>query len=430
MFEALRWRLTAWYVLAFAVVFVLVGVVVFAWARHRLSVDVDIAVRDVSDSARREVAQETDIAGSEEGVRAILANASLGGSADVFVLLLAPDGSIAANPSDIPTDGLPAQASVDGARRTGADHRSYNIGDNDLSIRTLAVYDTRGGLRGFVQAGKSVEERDKSLRTLVVVMLGGGVAGLVLATVGGLGVARIALRPVRRSFDRQREFVADASHELRTPLAVIRVNSESLAAADPGDEAAEDIVTEASYMTRLLDDLLVLARSDREGIMLHVAPFDLAETARSAGRAAATLAASADLQLVVDVQSPIVVNGDRERCREVLLILLDNAIKYTPVGGIVTLRARAEGAAAVVDVIDTGIGIPPEHVARVFDRFYRVDKARSRAAGGAGLGLSIAREIVDSHKGKLEVDTEPTRGTTVTLRLPLVPASSQNAGFG
>ncbi len=418
MFEALRWRLTAWYVLAFAIVFVLVGVVVFAWARQRLSRDVDAAVRDVSDSARREVTQEGDIARSDDRVRAILANASLGGSADVFVLLLAPDGTISANPSDVPTDGLPAQASIEAARASGADHRAYDADGNDLSIRTLAVYDRSGALYGFVQAGKSVEERDKALRTLVVVMLGGGIAGLVLATAGGLAVARIAIRPVRRSFERQREFIADASHELRTPLAVIRTNSESLAAADPGDEAAEDIVTEASYMTRLLDDLLVLARSDRAGITLQVAPFDVTEMARSAGRAAGTLVVDAGLTLVVDVPDAVMVQGDRERCREVLLILLDNAVKYTPPGGTVTLRVRAESTTAVVEVIDTGIGIPPEHVERVFDRFYRVDKARSRAAGGAGLGLSIAHEIVDAHKGRLEVDTEPSRGTTVRLRLP------------
>ena len=111
--------------------------------------------------------------------------------------------------------------------------------------------------------------------------------------------------------------------------------------------------------------------------------------------------------------------GDPERCREVLLILLDNAVKYTPAGGSVRLTARTDRAHARIDVTDTGIGIAPEHAGRVFDRFYRVDKARSRARGGTGLGLSIAREIVDAHGGRLDVETQLHRGTTVTMQLAL-----------
>lgn len=427
MFEVLRWRLTAWYVVAFAVVFVLVGVVVFAWAGHRFSHDVTTAIRDVSDGARRQAAQSDNIANSEENVRDTLANASLGGSADVFVLLLWPDGSIAANPSDVPTDGLPAMASVEAARRKGEDDRPYRIAGNGLRLRTVAVYSSNGDLRGFVQAGKSIEERDASLRTLAIVMAGGGIAGLVLATVGGLFVARIAIRPVRRGFERQREFVADASHELRTPLAVIRTNSESMAAADPTDEASSDIVAEASYMTRLLDDLLVLANSDRDGLELQKTRFDLAEVARSAARAAENLARNAGLTFSSAIEGELLVDGDAERCREVLLILLDNAVKYTPAGGNVRLVARAERADARIDVVDTGIGIAPEHAGRIFDRFYRVDKARSRSLGGTGLGLSIAREIVDAHGGTLEVETQVNGGTTVTMRLALAPDGRRRA---
>jgi two-component system, OmpR family, sensor histidine kinase CiaH len=420
MFESLRWRLTAWYVLAFATVFTVVGLVVFGWVRHRLLVDVDNAVRQVSDSVRVAVAEEGDPASSEAHVRSLLAKSNLSGSADVFVLLLAPDGAIVADPSDIPTTGLPSKAAVDRARVRGEDWRSLSIDGLPLQLRTVAVYETDGKLIGFVQAGKSVQESDASLRTLAIVMAAGGAAGLVLATAGGLFVAGIAIRPVRRGFERQREFVADASHELRTPLAVIRTNAETIAAARPADEAALDIAAEASYMTRLLDDLLLLARSDHGGINMEPRQVDLAPLMQEVGRVASSIAEQANLSLRTDAAGPLLVEADPERCRELLFILLDNAIKYTPAGGQVTLSAASEGDDAVIRVADTGIGVPPEHVPRLFDRFYRVDKARSRAVGGAGLGLSIAHEIVDAHGGAIAIDSIPGTGTTVTVRMKRV----------
>ncbi|MHB8683135.1 MAG: sensor histidine kinase [Dehalococcoidia bacterium] len=430
MFEALRWRLTAWYVLAFAVVFVVIGVSVFFWVDRRLSDEVDSAVARVTDQAQAalnqveatEPAGQNSIGLGADEIRAVLANAALGGSADVFVLLVNPDGSIAANPGEVPLRGLPDQGAVARARQSGQDWRSATVDGHDLRIHTVSIYNKAGSLDGFVQAGKSLEARDHSLRTLAVVMASGGLAGLVLATLGGLVVAGIAIRPVRRSFQRQREFVADASHELRTPLTVIRTNAETLSTLSPGDEAVDDIVHESKYMTRLLDDLLILAGSDQDGIALAVAPVDLAQLARSAGRAASTLASDAGLAFAMSIDGTLMVRADPERLREVLLIVLDNAVKYTPRGGHVTLRAGKEKGDAVVGVDDTGAGVAPEEIPRLFDRFYRVDKARSRALGGAGLGLSIAREIMDAHGGSLQFKSEPGKGSSVTIRLPLATA--------
>jgi len=418
MFEALRWRLTAWYVFVFAVVFAVVGVIVFAWASHRFDRDVDSRIRAVSDEARTVVASEDNIANGDADIRRVLAEASLSGSADVFVLLLGPNGDIAANPSDVPTQGLPDRASVEEAKRRGDDWSGYSVGTQDLRVRTTAVYHD-GMLIGFVQAGKSVEDRDASLRTLVITIVGGGLSGLALATIGGLFVAGIALLPVKRSYNRQREFVADASHELRTPLAVIRVNAESAAGSPSAAEAMGDIADEAAYMTRLLDDLLLLAGSDREGIDLTLSRVDLADIVRRTAHATSGLAETSGIDLKVDAPVPLPVDVDAERIRQVVLILLDNALKYSSRGGSIVLRATRSGDEAVVTVSDTGIGIGPEDIDRVFDRFYRVDKARSRAIGGAGLGLSIAREIVDAHHGQLKLESDLGRGTTVTLRLPL-----------
>ncbi|HYM15378.1 MAG TPA: ATP-binding protein [Dehalococcoidia bacterium] len=426
MFEALRWRLTAWYVLVFCTVSVVVGLVVFIWASHRFSSEVDNAIARVNVQVLAAVHKHRQIIDADADVRSILARASLGGSADVFVLLLHPDGTVATNPSDIPLAGLPNATSVAAARQDGTNLGTYRASGQDLRVRTTAIRGSDGQLIGFVQAGKSVDSREASLQTLVIVMAGGGITGLILSAVGGLFVAGIAIRPVKRSFERQREFVADASHELRTPLAVIRVNAEaaSLGADEAG--AVSDIAAEATYMTRLLDDLLLLAGSDRDGIDLRIERLDLAEIARSAGRAADRLAQEARCYLQIDVAGPLLVDGDPERCREVMLILLDNAVKYTPSGGTITLRASSVGGEAVVAVSDTGIGVPPDQISRLFDRFYRVDKARSRAVGGAGLGLSIAREIMDALGGSLSIDSQPGSGTTVTMRLSLALRSHAN----
>lgn len=424
MFEALRWRLTAWYVLVFVLVFVVIGAVVFLWANRRFSSDVDRAIRRVSTEAEARAAEYPRISEADGDVRALLANASLSGSADVFVLLLNPDGSIATNPSGIPLTGLPDATSIQHARQSGHDTGTYNIGGQDLRIRTVQVHGPDGTLTGFVQSGKSVQDREASLRTLAIVMAGGGVAGLLLAAIGGLVVAGIAMRPVKRSYERQREFVADASHELRTPLAVIRVNAEAASVRADTVDAISDIAAEAAYMTRLLDDLLLLAGSDREGIDLHVERIDLAEIAGGAARAAARLAEDRQRRFSSDIAGPLVVDGDPERCREVMLILLDNAVKYTQEGGSITLRAYAADGDAVVAVSDTGIGVAQEDIGRLFDRFYRVDKARSRAVGGAGLGLSIAREIMDAQGGTLKVESQPRVGTTVTMRLALARSTA------
>ena len=132
----------------------------------------------------------------------------------------------------------------------------------------------------------------------------------------------------------------------------------------------------------------------------------------------------------MEIGGPLPVDGDPERCREVILILLDNAVKYTAEGGSILMTARSSDGDAVVTVSDTGIGVPPDEIDRLFDRFYRVDKARSRAVGGAGLGLSIAREIVDALGGSLKIDSQQGVGTSVTMRLPLVTSLASHVPSG
>jgi signal transduction histidine kinase len=367
----------------------------------------------------------------DEDFAALTSSQLLGGRGDVFVIVLDPQGRVIANPRDVPVEALPLKEAAAQAGEEGSHREDMDAEGGSVRLLTVPVEDAGAGLAspeagpaGFVVTGQSIEEREAALRGLVVLLLIAAAAGLGLAGIGGLWVGELAIRPVRRSFQRQREFVADASHELRTPIAVIRTNAEALTprVAEGDREALDDIVAEAEHMGRLVTDLLTLARSDQGALEVDRSPLDMYDVIASVGRAAMRLAEGRGLEFTVSPAHAVVL-GDPERLRELLLILVDNAVKYTGPGGKVTLSAGQEDGRVHVVVQDTGIGIPPEHLPRVFDRFYRVDKARSRALGGLGLGLSIAQAIAKAHGGSVELRSAPGRGTRATLALPLASST-------
>jgi heavy metal sensor kinase len=227
---------------------------------------------------------------------------------------------------------------------------------------------------------------------------------------------------LERSFAEIRRFTADASHELRTPLTVIRTEAE-VALAKPLSLAEHQqllgsILEECSRLTRLTDQLLALAREDARAAHQAWESVDLAALVGDVAETMRPLAEAKELRLRVEINGVAPVSGNVARLREVFFNLLDNGIKYTPKGGEVEVRIDQNGPEAIVTVRDTGIGIPAEHVPHVFDRFYRVDKARSRAEGGTGLGLSIAQSTIVAHGGRIELTSAPDQGTTCTVRLP------------
>ncbi len=247
---------------------------------------------------------------------------------------------------------------------------------------------------------------------------------------GGLFLADRALVPIRMAFRRQREFVADASHELRTPLAILRASTEVLdrelqeaapaVAASPDiREVVDNLLSETDRMSHLVGDLLTLARADSGDLQLEIRPMDLAEVAEGVARKVGLLARNKGIELATSLPQSLPMEGDAARLEQMLLILLDNAVKYTDAGGRVDLTVETRGTRAELRVSDTGIGIPARDLPRIFERFYRVDKARTRAEGGTGLGLAIARWIIDAHRGSVHVESEPGRGTIFTILLPL-----------
>jgi signal transduction histidine kinase len=224
---------------------------------------------------------------------------------------------------------------------------------------------------------------------------------------------------------RQREFTANASHELRTPLTVIRSSVDDLRrnrtqrVADVGDALA-DIEVEVGHVTALVDDLLILARSDAGALELHLEPIDLADVAAEAAGAMTTMAAERGVGVVVDPR-PAPMRGDALRIRQLVTILIDNAVRHSPSGSQVAVTIRPEGSHVSLVVDDAGPGIRPEDRQRVFERFWRADDAPQ---GGTGLGLSIAAWIVAQHGGTIEALDAPGGGARFRARLPAAAAAS------
>jgi heavy metal sensor kinase len=237
---------------------------------------------------------------------------------------------------------------------------------------------------------------------------------------------------LERSFAEVRRFTADASHELRTPLAAIRTEVEvalSGQAVTPEQERLlGSVLEECARLTRLTDQLLALAREDDRGAGAVRQPVDVSALIGDVADNLLPLAEAKGLALHVKRQGRPEIAGDAARLRQVFYNLLDNAIKYTPAGGGVEVCVDAAPPGAVVTVRDTGIGIPPEHLPHVFERFYRADRARSRAEGGTGLGLSIARSIVVAHGGDVRLASVPGVGTICTVTLPASPGGGDGIG--
>ena len=239
---------------------------------------------------------------------------------------------------------------------------------------------------------------------------------------------------IQQAFQRITRFTADASHELRAPLTLIRAAAE-VSIRHPRSEveyreALRDIVDEADRTGKLVENLLTLARADAGAQTILRERLDLGSVAQEACRAAQFSAKSKGVALTAGFdQQPLWVEGDPDSLRRLLTIVIDNAVKYTPAGGRVSVKLAAADAAAVVTVTDTGVGIGPEDLPHIFERFYRADKARSRAEGGAGLGLSIAEWIAAAHGATISCHSNLGAGSTFKIRFPLAGTTEADVRF-
>ena len=271
--------------------------------------------------------------------------------------------------------------------------------------------------------GKDVTALYSGLRKATYAQVLLGIVALLIASAGGYYMAGRAIIPLKEAYDKQKQFAADASHELRTPLAVLMASAELLL-ADPSiknpflRQVLEDLKSEVKKMTNLVSDLLMVARSDNNALKMKIQRVDLSEILGQVVRTMIPIAEKKNIRLAGENFQKIIINADEQKIKQLAIILVDNAIKYTPEGGSVLVSLESVNLErAVFAVMDSGIGIAPEDLDKVFERFYRVDKARSREMGGNGLGLAIASEIVKIHEGKISVASKLGEGTKFTVEL-------------
>jgi heavy metal sensor kinase len=279
-----------------------------------------------------------------------------------------------------------------------------------LSRRVLKLVDT------ITQTALEIEESDLGRR-------------IDVKTKDELGRLALTLNQMigrlEKAFQRQKEFTSDASHELRAPLAIIQAES-TLALQKDRDassyrQSLETVSQEVENMAKIIDQLLMLARSDAGKSQLIFEEINLAEVLQDLTSDINVLCQDKGLSLEINTGAQVSIQGDKVNLRRLFLNVLDNAIRYTPHGGIISISLSQEAQTAFVTITDTGVGISKEHIPHIFDRFYRVDKARSRAEGGSGLGLAICRQIVEAHGGGISVASQAGQGSTFSIRLPVNP---------
>lgn len=413
-------RLAAWYLLLLALIILCFNIIVYyslSEALHaRVSSDLRLKARAALEGLTVTGETVTPNAGQ------VVAGPTFA-DACVFVVQAAGDHtSMVLNACRLEgLKSLPDDRPITLAMTGRSSETQVAVSGETFATRTEPIKGKDGKVVGAVQVAKAVSwigitlsrlEQQLAIASAVAMLLGALVAGLM---------AHKSLRPIRQAFQRQRDFVADASHELRTPLTLIRTNAEAWLRRNrgaPGAVHAQYALDEVDHLTAMVGDLTTLALADSRQLRLEYRPVELTGIIHELVDHTEPLAAKRKINLRPELNGGIQVQADPGRLRQLFLILLDNALRYTPEGGEVAVEVARQNGRAFVTIADNGPGIGADDLPHIFERFYRADKARTREEGGTGLGLAIAKWIVDAHRGDIEVRSTPGQGTLVAVTLP------------
>ncbi len=432
LFLGLRIRLTLWYCLVLGAALVLFSVALYFSVQRSLLTPIE----DNAATAAQGRAHQWLIDQHDHGCGQFTPQGPIGpppGQGPMFMVVACfnQNGSLlsSVNTTQLPPAFLTANTLVQSAleSESGSATDIVNLGGSYGDIYRYAQ--VAPNHQGVVVVGAYIQTQEDEVSLLLKLLLAVGGVALLGAGVGGLFLANRSLAPARLAWANQQRFIADAAHELRTPLTLLRADAEVLLRSrqhlEEEDAALlEDIVAEAHHMSNLATNLLTLARLDNSSSHREHEVVNLADVARAGARRIQALADQAEISIREESNDTALVIGDPTLLEQAILALLDNAIKYNRHGGHVMVRTVTEQEQAILEVSDSGIGIADEHLPHLGERFYRVDKARSREAGGTGLGLSIAQGIAIAHGGTLSLTSIPDQGTTVTLKLPLAHGTS------
>jgi len=341
----------------------------------------------------------------------------------IFVLPLNAQGERIFDPNPYTPPLPPDQAAAAAALEHGVDWRTIRL-ENGTAVRLLTYRLTRDDGPALLQLGRAQIDQERILNQLLLILVSLGSVSAVMLGAGSWWLAGRSLVPAQQAWERQQTFVANASHELRTPLTLIRSSAEAVLRRLPEEpqrqrRLVQDIVGESDHLTRMIQDLLLLSRLDARRLDLEHTTVDLPTLLADLERQVGPLAEAQQIRLEVSGATGAVW-GDPTRLRQVLLILLDNALRHTPAGGTIAVRVQSRPKQMQIEVCDTGSGIPAADLPRVFERFYRADPARTGGTGGTGLGLAIASMLVEAQHGQITLTSKEGEGTQVTLTLPVV----------
>jgi signal transduction histidine kinase len=339
--------------------------------------------------------------------------------AGIFILPLDNQGNLLSNPNPFTPPISPDLAASKAAQQAGSDLRTIKS-SNGTSYRLLTYHLPATSGDNLIQMGKSVTEQEK----LAAQFLGGiiliGLGGVAALGFGSWWLSKRALLPAQKAWDQQQAFIANAGHELRTPLTLIRSSMEVVKRTpldQDQNQLVDDVLAECGHMGKLVEDLLLLSRLDHQRLAMEFTSIDLKPFIEEVYRKINPLANEKKISITLDIQEGQ-VKADPLRLRQVLLILLDNALRNTPAGGQVKISTRPISSFWQIQVSDSGVGIPPENLEHIFERFYRVNRPADKDYSGNGLGLSIAKSIIEALHGQILVNSETGQGTTVILTFP------------
>lgn len=394
MFRSLRSRLALSHALVLTVILVALGF----WLQLLLAGTLDRSATD--DLLAQAYGQVENIEDSGEVAPPVDSDAPSAASVQLAVYV-APDGRLVSEPTETPL----------WLRRYPQTVTDLSVAGEHVRVVTVPAR-FEGQVVGWVAAGRSLEAEDRLLHQVRLLLLVGGAIAVVASLFAGWWLAGRAVRPVERAYRAQAGFAADASHELRTPLAFIRSGVEVLSERDP--DLGNEVLADVDYLTGLTQRLLMMARAESGAVSLERTQIDVGSVCRSAARRSEV--AHAD-RLTISGPDDLTAVGDRIGLEAALDALLENVHEHG--GGTAELTWTTEGDDALISVMDHGPGLPADAVEQAFERFFRADPSRARDTGGAGLGLSLARALIQAQGGRIWLEATPGGGITARVALPL-----------
>ncbi len=463
--NSIRSRLTAWHVAVLGFFLILFSALLYAFLSKRLHESIDNSLKvsaDVIQKATLLDYSRTPLPGLDVFFDQFFG----GGNINKFYRIYDGSGHVDSRSKGIDASQFPlTQDAYTSAGKGQHSFETFKLSSNRrIRVITMPVL-RNGNLVNLIQVGTSLDWVENTLKNLRLFLFAAIPGVLILSTLGGRFMATRALKPVaeitrtaqdiahggnlsrripmpevqdeignlantlnemmdklEKSFAQVRQFSSDASHELRTPLTVLKGQSELMLSKTRSKEEYQEVLSsnleEVNYMSRILEDLLTLSKGDEGEISLEKEPVELGNIIEEVGRQGEILADEKDVKIVLAYLEPVTILGDAHRLKQMVWILIHNAVKFTPSGGEIILTLQDLDDTVYFTIKDTGIGIPEQDLPKIFDRFYRVDKARSRQDGGSGLGLSICKYIVDRHQGAIDVESKLGEGTKFKIRFP------------